>query len=40
MLKYLKLEASWIFINLLTCNSYELKIMINGVDEMKNPIVG
>jgi len=40
ILKYLKLEASWILINLFTCNSYELKIIINGVDEKKNPIVG
>jgi hypothetical protein len=36
IIKYLKLEAAWILINLLNCNLSDIKILIHGNSESNN----
>ena len=36
IIKYLKLEAAWILINLLNCNFSDIKILIHGNSESNN----
>jgi hypothetical protein len=39
ILKFIKLEAAWILINLLTCDSDEMKILINGNYKLKSQMI-